>query len=376
MKVIFTLDTLGNSGTEKSTLDIVSHFSSDTEVKVVTFYPEDDLLAAYKKAGIEVIEMKMSATTSWKKGVIPFIEILKKEQPDLVVSSILRANLISRKACATTGIPLVGTFVSDSYSAIRLQSFSWKRRIGFYYYYWLDRLSAGIPKRYISNAQCIKKSNAAKLHISPKKVEVIYRGRESSLYNEKLNEYQPGSPFHFVYVARLLQTKGVHELVEAFAATVSRHPEARLDIYGDGNYKSTLQSLIKHQRLEQKVCLHGKVPDGWKKLYEGHCFVFPSWNEGFSGSLVEAMMVGIPIIASDIPMNLEAVTDKHTAITFEVKNTLVLADKMIYTMEHYEEMKQMAKRARQEAIERFDIKIIAHQYESLLHEVVQQKDKI
>jgi glycosyltransferase involved in cell wall biosynthesis len=375
MKIIFTLDTLGNSGTEKSTLDIISHFSKEMEVKVVTFYNGNDLLLAYKNKGIDVYEMNLPAGTSWRKAVKPLIAYLKKEKPNLVVSSILRANLISRKACATTNIPLVGTFVSDSYSKIRLQSFTWKRRILFMYYYWLDRLSAGIPKKYISNSLCIKHSNAKNLGISPEKVEVIYRGRESMLFSEKNNDHKAETPFRFVYVARLLQTKGIHELVLAFSAIVKIHPEARLDIYGDGNYKPVIEALIVTQNLSDKVVLHGKIPDGWKKLYEGDCFIFPSWNEGFSGSLIEAMMVGIPIIASDIPMNLEAVTEGKTALTFPVKNVKELASKMIFAIENYEEMKRMAVEARKDAKERFDISVISRQYETVLREVVNEQDK-
>ena len=52
MKVFFTLDSLANAGTEKSTLDILSHFSKDVEVKVIYFYPGSDLKADYEKAGI------------------------------------------------------------------------------------------------------------------------------------------------------------------------------------------------------------------------------------------------------------------------------------------------------------------------------------
>lgn len=372
MKVIFTLDTLGNSGTEKSTLDIVAHFSTQTEVKVVSFYPGDDLKAAYQAAGIEVIDMGMAATDSWKNAIAPFIQLLKREKPDLVVSSILRANLISRKACKKTGIPLVGTFVSDSYSKIRMESFGWKRRLGFLYYYWLDRLSAGIPVRYISNSECIKISNASKLHIPVEKVEVIYRGRTSELYHEKENHWNEGT-FRFVYVARLLETKGIAELVKAFASLTQEFPDAVLDIYGDGNYRKSIEQLVQQSELQQKVMMHGKVPDGWKKLYGGDCFVFPSWNEGFSGSLVEAMMVGIPIIASDIPMNLEAVTHNKTGLTFPVKNTDALADQMRFAIKHYDTMKEMAKAARKEALDRFDIKVIARQYEAALQQVVKNR---
>ncbi len=370
MKVLFTLDTLANSGTEKSTLDIISHFSKDTMVKVVCFYPGDDLKAAYAAAGIEVVDMGFPANMPWYKAITLFKKLLRHEKPDLVVSSILRANLISRIACRQTGIPLVGTFVSDSYSKIRMESFSRKRRIGFYLYYLLDRFTAGIPKRYISNSECIKKSNAAQLRIHPNKVDVVYRGRASQDYTPKQNSLTPGV-FRFVYVARLLQTKGLGELVEAMAMVAQKHPQAKLEIYGEGNYRKHITQRINDLHLNDKVTLHGKVPEGWKKLYTADCFVFPSWNEGFSGSLVEAMMVGIPIIASDIPMNLEAVSPDETALVYKVKDQAALAEQMNKSIEHYERMCQMADRARAIAFRRFDIQVIASQYEDILKRVVQ-----
>ena len=54
MKVFFTLDTLANAGTEKSTLDMLTHFSKEMDATVVYFYPGDDLKADYEKAGIRL----------------------------------------------------------------------------------------------------------------------------------------------------------------------------------------------------------------------------------------------------------------------------------------------------------------------------------
>ena len=59
-----------------------------------------------------------------------------------------------------------------------------------------------------------------------------------------------------------------------------------------------------------------------------NCFVFPSRFEGFSGALVEAMMTGVPIISSNIPMNLEAVEHNKTALVHEMKNSKDLLSKM------------------------------------------------
>jgi glycosyltransferase involved in cell wall biosynthesis len=374
MKILFTINTISNSGTEKSTLDIISHFSKTTQVKVVSFYKGVELKSSFDKAGIEVIELGFPLNSSWLKGVLPLLKILKEEKPDLVVSSLLSSNLISRVCCFFTGIPLAGTFVSDSYSEIRTSSFSRKRKIAFFFYYWLDRITSGIPRRYISNSKFIKESNAKKLNIPHEKIEVVYRGRDTSLFPEKTNELIPDQ-FRFVYLARLLETKGLKELIKAFDIVIRKHPEITLDIYGEGNFRETATSMIQLSGLTQKIKLHGNTLDGWRKLYDGDCFIFPSWYEGFSGALVEAMMVGIPIIASDIPMNLEAVESGESALVYPVKDEKALSEKMIWAIEHYDEMCIMASRARQKALEQYDIRFISTQYEGVLNNIVSKKNR-
>jgi glycosyltransferase involved in cell wall biosynthesis len=119
-------------------------------------------------------------------------------------------------------------------------------------------------------------------------------------------------------------------------------------------------------KLQSSVTLHGRINDAWKKLYQAHCFVFPSWYEGFSGALVEAMMTGIPIIASDIPMNLEAVTDQETASTFKVGNEKDLLNKMELILNDYPNAVSMGESARKQASIRFNQYSISNQYHQIL----------
>jgi glycosyltransferase involved in cell wall biosynthesis len=372
MKVFFTLDSLANAGTEKSTLDILSHFSKDVEVKVIYFYPGSDLKPDYEKAGIPLCYVDLKGKRSLLTGTRRLIKMIREEKPDLIVSSIMRANFISRFAGKITGTPVVGTFVNDSYGDIRIEEMRKKNQYGKFRFFWLlDRYTAGIPIYWISNAASIARSNAQALHIRKKNSKVIYRGRETSLFPVWKPANENGR-FKFVFVGRLLQRKGLEELLQAFRLAGEKHPNIQLDIYGEGLFRKKLESLIQTLQLSDRVTLHGKVPNGWRKLYEADCFVFPSWYEGFSGSLVEAMIAGIPIIASDIPMNLEAVS-KDTALIYPVKNTNELAASMNRMIESYPSMIEMGKQARQVACERFDINMIAHQYETFLKEVVEKK---
>jgi glycosyltransferase involved in cell wall biosynthesis len=364
MKVLFSIDSLQQGGAEQSIAHIIKHFSKDVQVTILYFYPKADLLPTYQALGCNIISMNLKGKYDWNKAIKGMVKILQQEQPDIVVTSLYRSNIISRIACKITGTKLAGTFVDDSYNIERRKTF---RGIGLlkYQFTWLlDRLTSFIPNVWISNSQCIGDNNAKKLGLPLSKIKVVYRGRNSNDFKSWQN---PGNtPFKFVCIGRLYEKKGYPELIEAFSILNKKYSNATLTIYGEGSYRAQMEKRIAELDLTDKIILAGNIPGAWLKLYESNCFVFPSRFEGFSGALVEAMMTGIPIISSDIPMNLEAVEDNETALVHRLKDIDHLAEKMIAMMENYPSMIDMGQRARTLATVKFDIKNIAKQYEELL----------
>ena len=373
MKVFFTLDTLSIGGTERSTLDIVSHFSKTTQVKVIYFYNGHELKEAYEQAGIPLHFVGLPTRKSYIKGIKELVKIIRTEKPDIIVSSIFRADLLSRIACFITGTTIIGTFVNDSYGDIRVEEHKKRKTyIKFIYSWSLDKLTSFVPKYWIANCKSIAFSNAKALGIKIDKLKVIYRGRDTAKFPVWQAPALNGK-MKFVFVGRLMERKGLYELLEVAKMLHEEKLNFQLDIFGGGNMQSELQKIIDNNGLQNAITLHGTVQQGWKKIYEGHCFVFPSWYEGFSGSLVEAMITGIPIIASDISMNKEAVTDGKTALLFKVKDKQQLFDCMKKVITNYDDVFMLGKNAREEALARFDIKIIANQYEGFLKSVVNKK---
>ena len=372
MKVFFTLDTLSIGGTERSTLDILSHFSKDTQVKLIYFYNGHELKEAFDQAGIPLHFVGLPTRKSYIQGIRALIKIIRTEKPDIVVSSIARADLISRIACFITQTTIIGTFVNDSYGDISVEEHKKRKTYLKFIYAWsLDKLTSFIPKYWIANCKSIAFSNAKALGLHFKKLKVIYRGRDTAKFPVwKSPEYN--GKLKFVFVGRLMERKGLYELLEVAQLLHNEKLNFQLDIFGGGNMQVELQKIIDDNGLQQIITLHGTVQQGWKKIYEGHCFVFPSWYEGFSGSLVEAMITGIPIVASDISMNKEAVTDGKTALLFKVKDKQQLFERMKNVILNYDDVLSLGKNARDEALSRFDIKIIANQYEGFLKSVVNQ----
>jgi glycosyltransferase involved in cell wall biosynthesis len=476
LKLLFTQDALVNAGAEKSHLEILSRFSKEVEVVFVYLYSKHDLKEEYEKAGIRLIFLDIPESYHFPLAINRLVRLIRKEKPDLLISALWRADIITRIASLITGVPLVGTLVNDSYAPI-----AWKDKQGLKYklVYWLDRLTVGIPIHWIANANALAESHVLNLGLKRENISVVYRGRsvpsviasvakqsvddfldKSGLGKGVLGEGSPNSyrsenespenedenetdcfvvpprndeskpDFRFLSYGRLLERKGFQDAIQAFASVIQKHPNCTLTIYGEGPYRASLESLINRLGLEEKVKLPGKFgigglenksPDSYREenisnlnspnlpisnlqspisnlqspipdlqspnlsslnplnpnslnlLLSSNCFLFPSWYEGFSGALVEAMMAGIPIIASDIPMNLEAITDQVDGLTFPLGNSAELQTKMQWMIECPDEAKALGVAARKTATQRFDIEKIAREYEAVLRFIVKRK---
>jgi len=365
ISIVFTIDSLINAGTEKSMLETISRFSGNVSCTVIYFFPRHDLKTEFETRKIPLYFLNCSKRLFYLSGTYKFYRFVKQSNPDIVVSSLYCANLISRIVCFLTNTTLVGTIVSDSYSRIRVDNFTIKQKIGLFIVHGIDRVTSFIPKLWIANSESVKKSNCEKLGIKEDKVCVIYRGRDSTKFNT-LPQYTIDKTFQFITLGRLNVTKGIYDLIYAFKRLKIDYPNIHLDIYGDGPEKMKIKNVLVTENLQEQIQIHGNVADAWKNIYGSNCFVFPSHYEGFSGALVEAMMCGIPIIASDIPMNMEAVESENTALVFNVKSIDDLYLCMKKMIQRYAEMIQMGQRARVKANNHFDIANIASVYEQKL----------
>ena len=435
-------------------MEILSRFSQDTEVALVYFYPKHELREEFQRAGIRLFFLDIPETYHFGKAVLRLVKLIRKEKPDLLISCLWRADMITRMASWITGVPLVGTLVNDSYSPI-----AWKDKKGLKYkiVYGLDRWTSKIPVHWIANAQALVDSHIKTLGLDPEKISVVYRGRsvpegnviareerpacpeldsgkqssnefkgfkeeiasatKSLSENSSLQESslamtrnsptrsvspqseitasspqsvssQTGIPIrNFISYGRLLERKGFQDAINAFAKVLSSYRDCTLTIFGDGPYRKELEKLVQVLELQNSVFLPGKISNPMEVLLNGyflperdnqlpttdnrqpttaHCFLFPSWYEGFSGALVEAMMARMPIIASDISMNLEAVEKEKTALIYPATNPDELAQKMLWAIQNPTQMIVMGEKARELAIRKFDIEKIAKEYEQVL----------
>lgn len=111
----------------------------------------------------------------------------------------------------------------------------------------------------------------------------------------------------FLNVGELIDRKNQKALLQAMKKL--NNPKAMLYIAGDGEKKEKLENEIQALHLEKQVKLLGYRTDVKELLKAADCFVFPSYQEGLPGALMEAMASGLPCIASNIRGNTDALQD-------------------------------------------------------------------
>ena len=114
------------------------------------------------------------------------------------------------------------------------------------------------------------------------------------------SERRAPPPFIFLAVAHLVERKGMHVLINAFARKFQNDDNVKLEIGGDGPSRQRLENLSERLGVKEKIIFLGALSRQQVReaMWRAHCFILPSFLETFGVVLIEAMSTGIPVIAT------------------------------------------------------------------------------
>ena len=161
--------------------------------------------------------------------------------------------------------------------------------------------------------------------------------------------YQPLSNIHlplkFLFIGRLLKEKGIHEFVQAAKLVKKIYPDTEFTVLGaiDHHNLGALQQTELDTLISSNIINYpGHVSNIKDWIADSHVFVLPSYyREGVPRSTQEAMAVGRAIITTDVPGCRETVVDGINGFLVPKWNPEALAEKMIYFIEHPEQIRIM-----------------------------------
>jgi glycosyltransferase involved in cell wall biosynthesis len=132
-----------------------------------------------------------------------------------------------------------------------------------------------------------------------------------------------------VYTGRLVRYKGLPLLLRVWPRLLSRHPDAVLLLVGTGGLdihacEDELRATVRAERLEPAVVFAGSVENVPEYLRASDVFAFPTENDAFPSSVIEAMATALPVVATPVGAIEEIVRDGHNGVLVEPRNETAL----------------------------------------------------
>lgn len=194
------------------------------------------------------------------------------------------------------------------------------------------RLMAGFPDVVLTVSESVRRHSIEVDHIDPNKVRTIYNGLDLSEW--RTNHPLPKRPDRCVIttVGNIRHVKGHDLFIRAAASIVRLFPEVTFSIAGgvlEPLYFESLQAMVRELHLSDHFQFSGDIADLSEHLATADIFVLPSRSEGFSNALVEAMAFSLPVVATDVGGNAEAVHDGITGFIVPPEDPEALAAAII-----------------------------------------------
>lgn len=211
-----------------------------------------------------------------------------------------------------------GGFVTRSLSSAKL---IWSRRdMGILRsgkHHLAYRLMAGVPDAVFAVSEQVRQHCIQVDHIAPARVQTIYNGLDLAGWDTPSRPDRSTRAPHITTVGNIRRVKGHDVFIRAAAQVAARFPDTTFSIAGDvlePEYFAELEALVQELGLTGRFHFSGGVSDLRSHLLAVGIFVLPSRSEGFSNAIIEAMAASLPVIATDVGGNAEAVRDGVSGI--------------------------------------------------------------
>jgi glycosyltransferase involved in cell wall biosynthesis len=249
--------------------------------------------------GVEVVEVAAHRVAAGTVGRV--VALVRRRGVRVIHSHGKGAGLYGRLAARATGVPAIHTFHGLHYEAYRPLAratyLALERRLAR----WTTTV-INVSRAQEAEGLALRLFTPAQSRVIPNGVDVVGLGARALPRDEARRQLGLDAHARVVgAVARLDRVKGLDLLLQA----MTRVPDAVVVLVGDGDEGPRLRDLARATGLGARAVFAGEVPDAWRLLRAFDVYAAPAAKEGMPVAVLEAMAVGLPVVASDIPAHRE-----------------------------------------------------------------------
>ncbi len=298
------------------------------------------------------------------------IRLIKRIKPDIVHTHTPKAGLLGMMAARWCGVDVRMHTVAG---LPLMEATGVKRKVLEI----TEKITYACANHVYPNSTGLKAFMLDSLNTTPQKVSIIGKGSSNGIdtsffqrtpaLEEQARTWRQQQGIEtgdvvFSFVGRIVRDKGIVELVEAFKMLKAKQAPAgkvsRLFLVLVGPFEQDLDPLppevLTFVQQDKSVILAGFQRDVRPWIMASDVFVFPSYREGFPNVVMQACLLGVPCVVSDINGCNEIIQEGETGLIVPPKNSTALATAMETLMQDGEKRSTFSLRARDYVATHFD----------------------
>ena len=364
--VLFFSTSSGPGGAER----VISNLATSLDPKrfrpVLCLFRHGWIQERAESKGVCTYVIPTQGMMDWR-WVLQFKQLLQREQVDLIHAHEFDANVQGTFVAAMLGIPIVVTIHGKNYYHEKF-----RRRLA---YRWVSRSATMVVV-----SKNLKQFIVEQVGVPPDRITVLYNGVDRLPHCEtwEVEECRKeiGIPQdHQVVgiVGNLYPVKGHRYLIEGIPSILKSCPNTSFVFAGRGKLESELREQVRRLGLDSRVHFIGLRQDIPRILAMLDVFVLPSLSEGLSMAILEAMMVGKPVVATHVGGNPELISDGDTGYLVPPCDSSALASRLIKLLTDKQQAIQFSEKGKLRAESLFSLGTMVAAYESLYEGLLKAK---
>lgn len=318
-RIALFINSLQKGGSERVMVNLAEYFQKQQyEVLLVTQYRRENEYAlpngirrVYSEPGEEMLTG--SRVKNFRTRFRTLRTIWKTYKPDVILSFLGKNNLMAIATAAFLPVKVAVSVRGEptmEYES-RLMRFLAKN---------LFRFADGVILQTQRAKEFFPKAVQKKSVILKNPLNPAFVGQKRNTQRDNV----------IVAAGRLDENKNHAMLIHAFSRIANEYPEMRLVIYGEGERKGQLEELIREKELENRATLPGSIDNVAEMIGRAKIFALTSNTEGMPNAVIEAMVLGTPVIATDCPCGGPAtlIENGENGVLVPVGDAYALADAM------------------------------------------------
>ncbi|WP_449288218.1 glycosyltransferase family 4 protein [Marinobacter salarius] len=365
--ILHLIDTTGPGGAETVFINLLKELQRTEFRNVVVLRGEGWVADQVRNVGIapRFIDSKGSFNLGYIKALR---QLVINESVDLIHAHLLGSNVYGALLALICRKPMIATF----HGAVDVAAGERFLRAKFSIIGWGASAIVCVSRR-------LQEELAERSSLPSRKIHLIYNGVDPDLFCEApasgLKE-ELGLPPEATVVAsigNIRPAKGYEHLVEAAIKMAKLDPSVHFVVVGHQRESLFKQLEAQMARAEESPRIHwlGFRSDVAGILRQADIFLLPSLSEGFSISTVEAMMAGVPIIATRSGGPEEILSDSETGLLIPIKDP----DAIVGAVQRLKDptlRRRVIEKARQNALERFSLGSMLEAYRGLYERFIRR----